>query len=97
MDAFLLNSPNNGQNSKERAFFNDVNWHRIILKRTSHAFIALVDGQNTSYKLCDRLAKADFRKQSLLYASYLPATEWRHPKWSLGRYSWIFQRNMLVM
>ena len=96
MDAFLLNGNlrlrlTMGRCRQRQHFingtFNDLNWHRITLKRTSKAVLAGVD-YNTSYTLCDGLRKTDFRKRSPLYVSYFPSKEWGHPKWSLGRDSW---------
>ncbi|XP_068747763.1 neurexin-3-like [Montipora capricornis] len=97
MDAFLLNGNLRlrltiGRCRQRQHFingtFNDLNWHKITLKRTSKAVLAGVD-YNTSYTLCDGLRKTDFRKRSPLYVSYFPSKEWGHPKWSLGRDSWI--------
>lgn len=90
IDAFLLN----GQlrirvsmgNCREKRFINgsftDLSWHRITLKRTSDRVMFAVDSHNTSYKLCTRVRKTDFKKHGPLYVSYFPSEEWGHLKWT---------------
>ena len=91
IDAFLLNGQlrlrlTMGSCRNKQHFINgsftDLSWHKITLKRISESVIVAVDGCNTSFKLCNRLRKSDFRKHGPLFVSYFPPEEWEHVKWT---------------
>ena len=66
--------------------FTDLEWHRIILKRTPETVLLTVDNRNaSSFKICNRVGETSFKK---LYVSSFPFEEWLQPiKW-MFRDSW---------
>lgn len=65
--------------------FTDLEWHRIILKRTPETVLLTVDSHNASFKICNRVGETIFAK---LYVSSFPFEEWlQQIKW-MFRDSW---------